>query len=134
MDALLVLTPEQQTKLEEARDAWKNDEELKSAKAAFEPLKSDKSPEADAAKGAFYTAQKTARAKYDAVVESVLTSDQKSLIESLNEFARQQWELVKGEETHKARSEKFRQDSLTALPGVLTPAQIQLLGANPPPE
>jgi hypothetical protein len=131
MEAVLAFTPEQCAQLEKALDALKNDEAVRTAEAAFAPVKSEKTPEAAAAKGAFYKAQATANETYRAAWGSILTEDQKSLVATLNDFANEQWKQTKELNDWKARNAALREEGQKALSSVLTPAQIALLEISP---
>lgn len=134
MDAVLVLTPDQQARIQAANEAWKNDPELKATQEAFSQSKNAAPEQASAAKGAYYSAQKVARAKYDEALAGILSGEQKTLVESLNSFAKDVAKEAGSEGTWAERMTRLKELGNKRLGDVLTPAQIQILSAAPATE
>lgn len=134
MDAVLVLTLDQLAKVQAANEAWRNDEQLKATQEAFSQSKNAAPEQANAAKGAYYSAQKVARAKYDEALAGILSGEQKSLIDSLNSFAKGVAKESGNEGTWAERMARLKELGSKRLGEVLTPAQIQILNAAPATE
>lgn len=134
MDVVLALTPEQAGKIEEAHTAWNDDPELKATREAFSQSKDAPPEEAIAAKGAYYSQQKVARAKYDEALAGILSSEQKTLVESLNNLGKTAAKEAGNEGTWAERMARLKEIGTSHLSGVLSPAQLQILNIAPATE
>jgi hypothetical protein len=135
MDAVLELSSNQYDTIWSAHDAYINDEQVDATRRVYEQ-RNDDSAEADA--GAYRSALRAARQKYDEVLSQSLDEEQKHVVESLNriggevekEVANEYSgkELVHGGEEWQAANRRVEELGTARLDEVLTPAKIQLLG------
>ncbi len=125
IEVILKLTPEQIDKLEAARTAYLQDEELNKTREAFQADKDNL-----AAKQAFYAAEKQALTTYLAVVNETLTQEQQERVTAVNQLAEETWKELADIEHWGERTKKMNEIGLDRLSQVLTPEEKSLLSSD----